>query len=54
MKDLGVTYVRRRQFLTDARKKSRVVKDKLLVNQMKKNGTTVRVFSDKKLWIVDQ
>ncbi|QQP48937.1 Transposable element tcb2 transposase [Caligus rogercresseyi] len=56
VQDLGlVSYVRRRrQLLSDASKETRVMKGKKLLTWMKHNGSTVRIFSDKKLWTVDQ
>ncbi|QQP55895.1 Transposable element tcb2 transposase [Caligus rogercresseyi] len=56
VQDLGlVSYVRRRrQLLSDASKETRVIKGKKLLTWMKHNGSTVRIFSDKKLWTVDQ
>jgi len=55
-KDLGASsYVRRRrQLLTEATKANRVMKGKKLLNLLKKQGSTVRIFSDKKNWNVDQ
>ena len=55
--DLELTsYVRRRrQLLTKTTKKTRVAKGKKLLARCKKEGpSTVRIFSDKKLWTVDQ
>ncbi|QQP55790.1 Uncharacterized protein FKW44_000237 [Caligus rogercresseyi] len=56
VQDLGlVSYVRiRRQLLSDASKETRVIKGKKLLTWMNHNGSTVRIFSDKKLWTVDQ
>ncbi len=56
VKDLGaVSYVRRRrQLLSDGTKQRRVTKGKKLLSWLKSNGSTVRIFSDKKLWTVDQ
>ncbi len=45
---------RRRQLLSEASKVTRVTKGKKLLNWMKSNGSTVQIFSDKKLWTVDQ
>ncbi|QQP55180.1 Transposable element tcb2 transposase, partial [Caligus rogercresseyi] len=56
VQDLGlVSYVRRRrQLLSDASKETRGIKGKKLLTWMKHNGSTVWIFSDKKLWTVDQ
>jgi len=54
--DLGAfSYVRRkRQLLTEATKARRVEKGRKLLNWLKSNSSTVRIFSDKKNWTVDQ
>ncbi len=56
VKDLGAfSYVRRRrQLLTGTMKETRVIKGKRLLSWMKNHPSTVRIFSDKKLWTVDQ
>ncbi len=56
VKDLGAfSYVRRRrQLLTENSKRLRVERGKKLITWLKHNGSTVRVFSDKKNWTVDQ
>lgn len=55
--DLGLfSYVRRRrQLLSEKTKEMRVLKGKRLLSWMKKHDrSTIRIFSDKKLWTVDQ
>lgn len=60
VKELGLTSYRRQrqQLLTDRIKVIRVEKGKRLLNQLKKGKTsslpTVIIFSDKKLWTVDE
>ena len=57
VKDLGAhSYVRRRrQLLSQRAKETRVKKGKMLLNWLKKhNSSTIRIFSDKKNWTVDQ
>ena len=56
VKDLGLfSYVRRRrQLLSDTTKATRVIKGKKLLTSMKHDRSTVRIFSDKKMWTVDQ
>ncbi len=56
VKELGAfSYVRRRrQLLTEQTKKSRVAKGKLLLWWLRKNPSTVKIFSDKKMFVVDQ
>lgn len=54
--DLGFTsYVRRRrQLLSNATKANRVEKRVPLLTRLKRDRSTVRIFSDKQLWTVDQ
>ncbi len=56
VKQLGlISYVRRRrQLLSDTTKLTRVAKGKKLLTWMKHDRSTVRIFSDKKMWTVDQ
>ncbi len=56
VRDLGAfSYVRRRrQILTPASKASRLTRVKGLLNWLKHHPATVKIFSDKKLWTVDQ
>ncbi len=54
--DLGLkSYVRRhRQLLTEKNKEDRVTKCKKIINWLKHHPSTVLIFSDKKMWTVDQ
>ncbi len=56
VKELGVTsYVRRvRHLLTERSTAKRVDHRKKLINWMKSHSSTIRIFSDKKNWKVDQ
>ncbi len=56
VRELGMkSYVRRRrQLLTGAMKEKRLDRSKKLITWLKHHGSTVRIFSDKKIWTVDQ
>lgn len=49
------SYVRRRsQLLSKSTKTSRLARGKRLLSWMKTNGSTIRIYTDRKLWTVDQ
>lgn len=56
VKQLGMkSYVRRqRQLITEKTRKTREAKAKVLLNWVKHHGNVIKIFSDEKLWTVDQ